>query len=70
MDLDLDQKTAILMQVVEAGEYLKELRQKRKLTVTKVSTDIGLKNHSYLSNLERGKVTDPDEKVLRDLEKY
>jgi transcriptional regulator with XRE-family HTH domain len=50
----------------EIGAYLKEIREKRKLTLRKVQELTGVSN-AYLSQVETGKIKKPSPKVLHKL---
>lgn len=56
------------MEAREFGEYLKELRKKKKLTIRQLDTYSGV-SHSYISQMERGERGVPKPEILQKLSK-
>lgn len=56
------------MKAREFGEYLKELRKKKKLTIRQLDTYSGVSN-SYISQMERGERGVPSPEILQKLSK-
>lgn len=56
------------MEANEFGQYLKEIRKKRKLTIRQLDTYSGV-SHSYISQMERGERGVPSPDILLKLSK-
>lgn len=56
------------MEAKEFGEYLKDIRKERGLTIRQIETYSGVSN-SYLSQLENGKKGIPSPTILKKLSK-
>lgn len=56
------------MEASEFGQYLKEVRKRRKLTIRQLDTYSGV-SHSYISQMERGERGVPSPEILRKLSK-
>ncbi|MBC9786394.1 helix-turn-helix domain-containing protein [Heliobacterium chlorum] len=71
VSVNLDDKIDVIYRLVKAGEFLKNMRVEKKLSLAKLSDALGgTVSSNYLSLLERGKVSEPSEEVLRALAKF
>ncbi len=65
---NIDKKVKEFTQRLEAGAFLRKLRNKRDISLEKLGQEFGV-SHNYLGEVERGNKT-PSDRLIRQLADY